>query len=73
MAKTYTYLEKLIVESGKDYCNPQNADISEAVFGNRLGEAKIRGYIKDLRKSDYLSNEGAGMDRQVKLLKELDF
>ncbi|AIO18489.1 hypothetical protein KQ51_00609 [Candidatus Izimaplasma bacterium HR1] len=73
VAKTYKFIENLIADSSKEYCNPKHSEISKAVFGNELGEAKIRGYLKDLKKSDYLSNEGAGMERQIKLLKPLDF
>lgn len=73
VVKTYKYLEKKIEKSSKDFCNPKNADVSNAVFGNRNEEEKIRGYIKDLRKSGYISIEDTGMKRKVKITKELDF
>ena len=72
-AKTYQYLAKKIEKSGNDFCNPKNADVSNSVFGNKTNESKVRGYITDLRKSEYISIEGIGMDRKIKILKELDF
>ena len=73
VSKTYAYIEKKIAKSGNGYCNPKNMDVSNAVFGNKREEAKVRGFIKDLKKSEYLSVEGTGADRKVMILKELDF
>lgn len=73
VAKTYNYIKRAIDKSTLDYCNPKNSDISNAVYGNKNQESKIRGYIKDLKKSGYLSVYGVGSDKEVKITKDLDF
>ena len=73
VVKTYVYIRKGIEMSHKDYVNPKYSDISKAVFGNRNEERKIRGFIKDLDKSNYISVYGVGEDKEIKILKELDF
>jgi hypothetical protein len=73
VVKTYQYLQKDINKSTLDYCNPKNSDISTAVFGSKNQESKIRGFINDLRKSGYITIYGIGLEREVKIKKELDF
>jgi hypothetical protein len=73
VVQTYNYIEKKIAKSATDFCNPKNMDVSNAVFGNRKQEKKIRGYIADLKKSGYLLIEGVGADREVRIIKSLDF
>ncbi len=73
VVKTYLYIQKQIKKSGSSFKNPKNADISKAVYGNRNQENNIRGFIKDLNKSGYISVYGVGLDREIKILKDLDF
>ena len=73
VVKTYKYIQKQIKKSGSSYRNPKNADISKVVFGNRNQESKIRGFIKDLKTSGYISVYGVGLEREIKIIKELDF
>lgn len=73
VVKTYVYIRKGIQMSHLDYTNPKYSDISQAVFGNKNQERVIRGYIKDLNKSGYISVYGVGADKEIKILKELDF
>mgnify|MGYP006883057225 CR=1 FL=1 len=73
VVKTYTFVEKKIAKSGQGFCNPKNADISNAVFGNRREDDKIRGFMKDLKKSGYISIDDVGENRKVRIIKELDF
>ncbi len=73
VVKVYVYLRKGIKMSNTNYCNPKYSDMSKAIFGNRNDERKIRGYIKDLRKSGYISVYGVGEDKEIKIVKELDF
>lgn len=71
--KTYDFLALKISEAKKDYCNPKNHEVSEAVFGTRESEAKARGYIKDLKKSGYITVSNAGENRKIRITKEIDF
>lgn len=73
VVKVYVYLRKGITMSGKDYCNPKYSDMSKAIFGNRNEESRIRSFIKDLRKSGYISVYGVGDEKEIKIVKELDF
>lgn len=73
VVKTYQYIKKEIRKSKSGFCNPTNADISKVVYGTRNEERKIRGYIKDLKKSGYITVYGIGEDKEVKIIKELDF
>jgi hypothetical protein len=73
VAKTYQYIHDAISKSTLGYCNPKNADISKAIFGNRNQERRIRGFISDLRKSGYITVYGIGLEQEVKIKKELDF
>ena len=73
VVQTYQYLQKDINKSILGYCNPKNSDISYVIFGNKNQESKIRGFINDLRKSGYISVYGIGLEREVKIKKELDF
>lgn len=73
VAKTFNYLKKQISRSKNNYCNPKNSDISNVVFGNKNQESRIRGFIKDLRQSGYISVYGAGVEKEIKIIKELDF
>lgn len=73
VVKTYRFVEKEIAKSDNDYCNPKNSDISNFVFGNKNQEAKIRGFIKDLKKSGYVSVYDVGVSREVKITKKIDF
>jgi hypothetical protein len=73
VVKTYQYIKKEIKKSGSTYRNPKNSDISRAVYGNGNQESSIRGFIKDLKNSGYISVYGIGIDREIKILKELDF
>lgn len=73
VAKTYKYIQKQIKKSGSSYKNPKNSDISNFVYGNKNQESKIRAFIKDLRNSGYISVYGVGLDREIKILKDLDF
>jgi hypothetical protein len=71
--KTYEFLALKISEARKDYCNPKNHEISEAVFGTRESEARARGFIKDLRKSGYITVSNTGENRKIRITKEIDF
>ena len=73
VVKTYEYIQKQIKKPGSSFRNPKNSDISKAVYGNRNQESNIRGFIKDLNKSGYISVYGIGIDREIKILKDLDF
>ena len=73
VVKTYQYIQKQTKKSGSSFRNPRNADISKAVYGNRNQENNIRGFIKDLKNSGYISVYGVGLDREIKILKDLDF
>ena len=73
VVKTYNYIEKKINQSEKGYCNPRNKDICKAVFGHKKAEEKIRGFVKDLKISEYISTEDVGVDRKVRILKKIDF
>ncbi|MFK5883261.1 MAG: hypothetical protein QM489_02855 [Candidatus Izemoplasma sp.] len=73
VVKVYVYLRKGIKMSDKDYCNPKYTDMSKAIFGNWNDESKIRSFIKDLRKSGYISVYGIGSEKEIKIVKELDF
>ncbi len=73
VVKTYQYIQKQIKKSGSSFRNPKNTDISKAVFGNGNQESRIRGFIKDLKTSGYISVYGIGVDREIKILKDLDF
>ncbi len=73
VVKTYEYIQKQINKSKSGFCNPKNSDISKVVYGNRNQENNIRGFIKDLRQSGYITVYGAGLEREVKIVKDLDF
>jgi len=73
VVKTYKYIQKQAKKSGSVYRNPKNADISNVVYGNKNQESSIRGYIKDLKNSGYISVYGVGVDREIKILKDIDF
>jgi ribosomal protein L10 len=73
VVKTYQHIQKQIKKSGSSFKNPKNSDISKSVYGNRNQENSIRGFIKDLKKSGYISVYGVGLDREIKILKDLDF
>lgn len=71
--KTFIYIKKGIKMSNTDYVNPKYSDISKVVLGTRNEESKIRGFIKDLKKSGYITVYGAGVDKEIKILKDIDF
>ncbi len=71
--KVYVYIKKGIEMSSTNYCNPKYSDMSKAIFGNRNDERKIRSFIKDLRKSGYISVYGVGDEKEIKIVKDLDF
>jgi len=71
--KTFIYIKKGIKMSKTDFTNPKYSDISKAVFGTRNEESRIRGFIKDLRNSGYISVYGVGKDKEIKILKDIDF
>ena len=73
VVKTYKYIQKQIDKSGSSFRNPRNTDISKAVYGNRNQEKNIRGFIKDLNKSGYITVYGIGLEREIKIIKDLDF
>lgn len=73
VVKTYQYLNKEFKKSKTGFCNPKYSDISKAVYGTRNEERKIRGFIKDLSKSGYISVYGVGTEKEVKIAKKLDF
>lgn len=73
VVKTYQHIQKQINKSGSSFRNPKNADISKAVYGNRNQESNIRGFIKDLKTSGYITVYGVGLEREIKILKDLDF
>lgn len=73
VVRTYVYLRKGIELSNTNFCNPKYSDISKHVFGNRNQERTIRGYIKDLQKSGYITVYGIGEEKEIKIVKELDF
>ena len=71
--KTYDFLALKVSEAKKDYCNPKNHEVSEAVFGTKESETKVRGYIKDLKKSGYITVSNAGENRKIRIIKKIDF
>ena len=73
VVKTYKYIQKQIKKDGSSYRNPKNSDISNVVYGNKNQENSIRGFIKDLRNSGYITVYGVGLDREIKILKDIDF
>ena len=73
VVKTYQYIQNQINKSRSNFCNPKNADISKTVYGNRNQESNIRGFIKDLKKSGYITVYGVGLEKEIKIIKELDF
>ncbi|MDC0558793.1 hypothetical protein OAO42_00125 [Candidatus Izimaplasma bacterium] len=73
VVKTYQYIQKEINKSRSSFRNPIKADISKAIFGNRNQESRIRGFIKDLKTSGYITVYGVGLDREIKIIKDLDF
>lgn len=73
VVKVYVYIKKGIKMSKTDFVNPKYSDISKAVYGDRNQESKIRSFIKDLRKSGYITVYGVGPDKEIKIIKELDF
>ena len=73
VVKVYVYIRKGIELSKTDYCNPKYSDISNAIYGNKNEESRIRSFIKDLKKSGYITVYGAGADKEIKIVKELDF
>ena len=73
IAKTFIYIKKGIKMSKTDFCNPKYSDVSKAVYGTRNEESKIRGFVKDLKKSGYITVYGVGAEREIKILKDLDF
>ncbi len=73
VVKTYKYIQKQVRNSGSIYRNPKNSDISNVVYGNKNQESNIRSFIKDLKNSGYISVYGVGLDREIKILKDIDF
>lgn len=73
VVKVYKYIQKEIKKNGSPFRNPKNSDISQAVYGNRNQESNIRGFLKDLKSSGYISVYGVGFEREIKILKDLDF
>ena len=73
VVKVYVYLRKGVQLSNTDFCNPRYTDVSKAIYGNGNEESKIRSFVKDLRKSGYISVYGVGTEREIKIVKELDF
>lgn len=71
--KTFVYIKKGINMSNTDYINPKYSDISKVVFGSRNEERKIRSLIKDLKNSGYISVYGVGKEKEIKILKDIDF
>lgn len=71
--KIFIYIKKGIALSKTDYCNPKYSDISKAVYGNRNEESKVRSFIKDLKKSGYITVYGVGPEKEIKILKDIDF
>lgn len=71
--KVYVYIRKGIKLSNTDFCNPKYSDISNAIYGNKNEESKIRSFIKDLKKSGYITVYGVGTEKEIKIVKELDF
>ena len=73
VVKTYDFIQKKIKKSGSSYLNPNKSEISKVVFGNGHQESRIRGFIKDLKNSGYISVYGVGEEREIKILKDIDF
>lgn len=73
VVKTYNYIEKNISRSRLDYSVLRNREISKGLFQTFKEEAKIRGFVNDLRKSDYLSVENIDDERRIKILKKINF
>lgn len=71
--KTFIYIKKGIKMSKTDFTNPKYSDISKVVFGTRNEERRIRGLIKDLKNSGYISVYGVGSEKEIKILKDIDF
>ncbi len=73
VVKVYVYLRKGIALSNTDYCNPKYSDMSKAIYGNKNEERKIRSLVNDLKKSGYITVYGVGTEKEIKIVKELDF
>ena len=73
VVKTYEYIQKQIKKSGSSFRNPNKSAMSKVVFGNGNQESRIRGFIKDLKNSGYITVYGVGEEREIKIIKELDF
>lgn len=73
VAGTYNYIKNAIKESKKEYCNPRNKDVALSLYGDIAQELRIRGFVKDLRKSEYITVIGTGSKRQIRIIKDLDF
>ena len=73
VVKVYVYLRQGIKMSNTDYCNPKYSVMSKVIYGNRNEESKIRSFIKDLKKSGYITVYGVGNEKEIKIVKELDF
>ncbi|MBN2605355.1 MAG: hypothetical protein JXR62_06015 [Bacilli bacterium] len=73
LAKTLLFIKSKCDRSGQNICTLKNRDIAHAVFGSVKEDTKVKRIIQDLKRSDYISVEGDALDRQIKMLKELDF
>jgi len=73
LAKTYIYIKNKCDKSDLGICTLKNRDIANAVFGSVKEDSKVKGIIQDLKRSAYITTEGIAPDRQIKIIKALDF
>ena len=73
LTDTYNCIKKLINNSDKDYCNPYDADISQYIYGNRLQLTMIRKFLYELKIMGYIEIHKAGTNREIYIIKDLDF
>ncbi len=70
---TYNFLTDQLSLAKVDYCNPFDSDICRAVYGDAYHIPMIRKFMYRLQKMGYISIIGSGRERQIRILKTLDF
>lgn len=70
---TYDYLREILNKTGFDWCNPYNIDVCKAVYGNTYHVPLIQRYIRDLKQLGYISIDGKGESRKIRIIKAIDF
>lgn len=72
LEETFKYIEKKISESRTDYCNPTFYEIGVAIYGGGR-RTMVMKFLDELVYLGNISIEGKGADRQVRILKPLEF